>query len=142
MKIYRYKRHFFEMLALFIGLYLPVQLLWYFGGAYNDLRMIIGSAVFGLCGAVLCQHQFLSNKTQGSLKMRFVIFWLLYAGVLCVSALLFYSARGEADGSLLQTVFYYFPQMIFIAYLFPGAAVFWGIVFTIGKIKEFSNSGT
>ena len=104
----------------FVALYLPIHLLFVEYGSRNELPVLTISI---LCG-VLTSSMFKLPKIKAENYWTDVsVFVLVYGVILGVSAALFYAYIEQ--GTFMWQVFYYFPQMVAVAFMIPGAAAFW-----------------
>ena len=86
----------------------------------HDILTIAVSILGGVAAALVFNR--LKIKAE-NYWLDVSVFVLVYSAILGVSAALFYA--GIEQGTFMWQVFYYFPQMVAVAFMIPGAAAFW-----------------
>lgn len=127
MKKYNIQSALLRAVATFGILYLPIHILIvYFD---KDIDWLIPASL--VCGIFLSFAFKLLRIEIKSYWAGLTVFAVLYCMVLGISAVLFYSHPYE--GSIMWQVFYYFPQMLAVAFMIPGAVIHWILI----RLKYF-----
>ena len=108
-----------KAVVIFAVLYLLPHLL-FVEFECHDLLTIAVSILGGVAAALVFNR--LKIKAE-NYWLDVSVFVLVYSAILGVSAALFYA--GIEQGTFMWQVFYYFPQMVAVAFMIPGAAAFW-----------------
>ena len=108
-----------KAVVIFAVLYLLPHLL-FVEFECHDILTIAVSILGGVAAALVFNR--LKIKAE-NYWLDVTVFVLVYSAILGVSAALFYA--GLEQGTFMWQVFYYFPQMVAVAFMIPGAAAFW-----------------
>ena len=108
-----------KAVVIFAVLYLLPHLL-FVEFECHDILTIAVSILGGVAAALVFNR--LKIKAE-NYWLDVSVFVLVYSAILGVSAALFYA--GIEQGTFMWQVFYYFPQMVAVAFMIPGAAAFW-----------------
>ena len=108
-----------KAVVIFAVLYLLPHLL-FVEFECHDILTIAVSILGGVAAALVFNR--LKIKAE-NYWLDVSVFVLVYSAILGVSAALFYA--GIEQGTFMWQVFYYFPQMVAVAFRIPGAAAFW-----------------
>ena len=108
-----------KAVVIFAVLYLLPHLL-FVEFECHDILTIAVSILGGVAAALVFNR--LKIKAE-NYWLDVSVFVLVYSAILGVSAALFYA--GIEQGTYMWQVFYYFPQMVAVAFMIPGAAAFW-----------------
>lgn len=114
-----------------ICLYVPLQVLYFhFDGYQNLWMMLLASVLLGLVqGAAFGWAERNRNNVVGELAP----FGGLFVAVLIVSAALFYTAPHQG---LWETIFFYFPQLMVLVLMIPGAVCLTALMWVIMTRKK------
>ena len=108
-----------KAVVIFAVLYLLPHLL-FVEFECHDILTIAVSILGGVAAALVFNR--LKIKAE-NYWLDVSVFVLVYSAILGVSAALFYA--GIEQGTFMWQGFYYFPQMVAVAFMIPGAAAFW-----------------
>ena len=108
-----------KAVVIFAVLYLLPHLLFVEFECHDILTIAV--SILGGVAAALVFHRLKIKAENYWLDVS--VFVLVYSAILGVSAALFYA--GIEQGTFMWQVFYYFPQMVAVAFMIPGAAAFW-----------------
>lgn len=108
-----------KAVVIFAVLYLLPHLL-FVEFECHDILTIAVSILGGVAAALVFNR--LKIKAE-NYWLDVSVFVLVYSAILGVSAALFYA--GIEQETFMWQVFYYFPQMVAVAFMIPGAAAFW-----------------
>ncbi len=108
-----------KAVVIFAVLYLLPHLL-FVEFECHDILTIAVSILGGVAAALVFNR--LKIKAE-NYWLDVSVFVLVYSAILGVSAALFYA--GIEQGTFMWQVFYYFPQMVAVSFMIPGAAAFW-----------------
>ena len=108
-----------KAVVIFAVLYLLPHLL-FVEFECHDILTIAVSILGGVAAALVFNR--LKIKAE-NYWLDVSVFVLVYSAILGVSAALFYA--GIEQGTFMWQVFYYFPQLVAVAFMIPGAAAFW-----------------
>ena len=114
-----HKSALLKAVVIFAVLYLLPHLL-FVEFECHDILTIAVSILGGVAAALVFNR--LKIKAE-NYWLDVSVFVLVYSAILGVSAALFYA--GIEQGTFMWQVFYYFPQMVAVAFMIPGAAAFW-----------------
>ena len=121
------KKSIFRAVLVFVGLYIPLHLVGV-SLRLDWLPLAVTGMGCGLLGAWAGRRRKLySGKRDYGRDLA--VFLCLYAVVLLTSVALFYTAPGYGVDSAIFTVFYYFPQMLIVAFMIPAIVVYWGLLY-------------
>lgn len=112
----------------FICLYVPLQVLYFHFGGYGNVGMMLMASVFLGTGEGAIFGW--SERKREKVVPELASFGGLFVVVLILSALLFYTAPHQGTW---ETIFFYFPQLLVLVYVIPGAiclTVLMGIMMT------------
>ncbi len=106
-----------KAVVIFAVLYLLPHLL-FVEFECHDILTIAVSILGGVAAALVFNR--LKIKAE-NYWLDVSVFVLVYSAILGVSAALFYA--GIEQGTFMWQVFYYFPQMVAVAFMIPGVVV-------------------
>ena len=108
-----------KAVAIFAVLYLLPHLL-FVEFRCNDVLTIAASILGGVAAALVFNRMKIKAENYW---LDVSVFALVFGVILALSAALFYA--GIEQGTFMWQVFYYFPQMLAVEFMIPGAAAFW-----------------